>query len=156
VTNLQHMNFKDAPSRARRLLKKDDVIISTVRTYLKAVAMIGNFETQQVASTGFAVLRAKNINPKYLYYAVLSDRFISTVEANSTGMSYPAINSSKLVSFKIPIPPEEEQTEISNYLDIICEHISNLIKEKNSLILDLELYKRSLIYETVTGKRKVV
>lgn len=156
VTNLQHMNFKEAPSRARRLLKKDDVIISTVRTYLKAVAMIGNFETQQVASTGFAVLRAKNINPKYLYYAVLSDRFISTVEANSTGMSYPAINSSKLVSFKIPIPPEEEQVEISNYLDIICDHISNLIKEKNSLIFDLELYKRSLIYETVTGKRKVV
>ena len=156
VTSVQHMVFGDAPSRARRLLKENDVIISTVRTYLKAVAMIGHFDCQRVASTGFVVLRAKNIDPNFLYYAVLNDRFISNVEANSTGMSYPSINASKLVSFKIPIPPEEEQKRISFYLNEKCELIESLIKEKEELISDLESFKRALIYESVTGKRKVV
>lgn len=156
VTAVQRMNFKDAPSRARRVVKKGDVIISSVRTYLKAVALIEKSEIQQIASTGFVVLRANRIDPLYLYYAVLSDRFISTVEANSTGMSYPAINASKLVSFKIPVPPKDEQERISCFLNDKCKMIGELIKEKEKLISDLELYKRSLIYETVTGKRKVV
>lgn len=156
VTSVQRMAFKDAPSRARRIVKNGDVIISSVRTYLKAVALIEESEIQQIASTGFVVLRANRIDPLYLYYAVLSDRFISTVEANSTGMSYPTINASRLVSFKIPVPPKDEQKRISCFLNNKCEMIGDLIKEKNKLISDLELYKRSLIYETVTGKRKVV
>lgn len=156
VTAVQRMSFKDAPSRARRVVKNGDVIISSVRTYLKAVALIEESEIQQIASTGFVVLRATRIDPLYLYYAVLSDRFISTVEANSTGMSYPAINASKLVSFKIPVPPKDEQERISCFLNDKCKMIEALIKEKEKLISDLELYKRSMIYETVTGKRKVV
>ena len=152
VTSVQRMAFKDAPSRARRIVKNGDVIISSVRT----VALIEESEIQQIASTGFVVLRANRIDPLYLYYAVLSDRFISTVEANSTGMSYPTINASRLVSFKIPVPPKDEQKRISCFLNNKCEMIGDLIKEKNKLISDLELYKRSLIYETVTGKRKVV
>lgn len=150
------MTFKDAPSRARRIVKNGDVIISSVRTYLKAVALIEKSEIQQIVSTGFVVLRANRIDPLYLYYAVLSDRFISTVEANSTGMSYPAINASRLVSFKIPVPPKDEQERISCFLNNKCEMIGDMIKEKDKLISDLDLYKRSLIYETVTGKRKVV
>ena len=54
------------------------------------------------------------------------------------------------------MPPKEEQLEIVQYLDSRCEMIDALIEEKESIILDLESYKRALIYEAVTGKRKVV
>ena len=156
VTQLQPMFFADAPSRARRIVKENDVIISTVRTYLKAVAMIEKFEVPQIVSTGFAVLRAFDVNPQFLYYAVMSDNFICKVEANSVGMSYPAINASDIVAFKIPFPPKEEQARIATYLHQRCGYISQLISEKNELIDELEVFKRATIYETVTGKRKVV
>ena len=87
---------------------------------------------------------------------MLSDNFICKVEASSVGMSYPAINASEIMSFKIPLPPKEEQTQIAAYLNQKCGYISQLVSEKNSLIDELENFKRALIYETVTGKRKVV
>lgn len=156
ITQLQPMSFSEAPSRARRIVRKNDVIISTVRTYLKAVAIIGELKEPQIVSTGFAVFRAYDINPDFLYYAVLSDNFICKVEASSVGMSYPSINASEIMAFKIPLPPEEEQIQIAAYLNLKCEYIRQLISEKTSLIDELESFKRSLIYETVTGKRKVV
>ena len=57
---------------------------------------------------------------------------------------------------KIALPPLDEQKRLANYLDGMCSQIESVIKEKQSLISDLEIYKRSLIYEAVTGKRKVV
>lgn len=156
ITTFQPYFFKDSPSRARRIVKAGDVIVSTVRTYLKAVALIPEHDKDLIVSTGFAVFRAANIDSKFLYYAVLSDKFISTVEANSVGMSYPAINAGSLISFKIPLPPLHEQKEIADYLDNKCFHIDALIKEKVQLIQNLVSYKKSLIYEVVTGKQKVV
>ena len=156
VTQTQHLMFKDAPSRARRIVNENDVILSTVRTCLKAVAMIGKITSPTIVSTGFAVLHPKNICAAFLYYAVLSDNFVSTVEANSVGISYPAINASDILSMKIPHPIcIEEQKSIANRLDVKCSHIDKLIVEKQSLISDLEAYKKSLIYEVVTGKRRV-
>lgn len=71
-------------------------------------------------------------------------------------MSYPAINASEIMAFKIPLPPKEEQTQIAVYLNQKCGYIGQLVSEKNDLIDELESFKRALIYETVTGKRKVV
>lgn len=61
-----------------------------------------------------------------------------------------------LLNFKVTVPPEEEQVEICEYLDKQISLIDALILEKNELLQELESYKRSLIFETVTGKRKVV
>lgn len=58
-------------------------------------------------------------------------------------------------NFIIPVPKFEEQKDIVNYLDRYCSEIDQLISEKEALIADLESYKKSLIYEVVTGKRKV-
>lgn len=54
------------------------------------------------------------------------------------------------------LPPEDEQNQIVDYLDRECGLIDSIIEEKEALISELEVYKRSLIYEVVTGKRKVV
>lgn len=155
IGTCERIQFKDAPSRARRVVRSGDVIVSTVRTYLKAIAQVKDYDVPHIASTGFAVIRARKINPAFLKYALLSDNFVSQVEANSVGISYPAINASQIVAFKIPVPPLTEQEVIAAYLDEKCAAIDGIITEKESLIAELETYKKSLIFETVTGKRRV-
>lgn len=157
ITCLQPMKFKNAPSRARRIVKKDDVILSTVRTYLKAVATVKHFEKTQIASTGFIVLRAKKnkITPEFLSYAVLADSFISMVEARSVGISYPAINSSEVVKIKIPIPTLSKQQKIAAFLDRKCSQIDSVIEKTKATIEEYKALKQSVITQAVTkGIRK--
>ncbi len=153
ITNSTEYEFKKAPSRARRITKKDDVIVSTVRTYLKAIARIK--EDDLIVSTGFAVLRAKNINPVFLAYSTLSELFIGTVISESVGVSYPAINSSDIINIKLPVPPSDEQVEIAEHLDRRCGEIDKQIGAVTKQIELLREYKQALITEVVTGKRKV-
>lgn len=74
----------------------------------------------------------------------------------SNTTAQPKLNKDNLKSVKVVLPPLDEQYKISAYLDSQCEAIDTLIREKTCLVEDLEMYKRSLIYEVVTGKRKVV
>ena len=156
ITNYERMKFEDSPSRARRIVSEKNIILSTVRTYLKAAAIIPKHDLPLIVSTGFIVLAAKKeINSNYLFYAILADYFIDLVEAKSVGISYPAINSSEIVNFKITFPALTEQQEIADYLEKKCSEIDSLILKKEQLITELETYKKSLIYEYVTGKKEV-
>ncbi len=161
IIQYQRMRFHDAPSRARRIVKADDVIISTVRTYLKAVASIPDHDNDIVVSTGFLVLRAikDEILPSFLKYAVLSDALISMVEASSVGISYPAINASDVVNFTIPVPPLPEQSRIAVFLDSRCAEIDRVIAATQSTIEEYKKLKQSIITEAVTrgvrGSRKM-
>jgi restriction endonuclease S subunit len=98
ISRTEEYDFITAPSRARRLVREGDTIISTVRTYLKAVAAIQNHPDNMVVSTGFAVLRPSDgVIANFLYRAVQSDLFISRVVSLSEGVGYPAIAPSTLV-----------------------------------------------------------
>lgn len=90
--------FAAAPSRARRIVRDGDVIISTVRTYLQAIAAISDPPTNLIVSTGFAVIRPRPgvLDPNYCRYALRESRFLWEVQGRSVGVSYPAINSSDL------------------------------------------------------------
>lgn len=151
IEKYEHMSFEDAPSRARRIVKKDDVIISTVRTYLKAIAIIPDKE-DIIVSTGFAVLTPNKIDSRYLGYIVKTEYFTNLVSAHSVGVSYPAINSTDLVNLDILIPPNNEQKLIADYLDSEVSNINNIITKVNENIALLEEYKTSLIHHVVTGK----
>lgn len=154
ITQSVEIIFGEAPSRARRLAKHGDVVISTVRTYLRAIAAVEEKHKDYVFSTGFAVLRPRpnEIHKSFLRWALLSDSFINSVEENSKGISYPAINSSELVKLKIVLPPFPEQQAIASLLDhhasLIDKKIALLV-EKNNLLSD---QRKSLIFEAVTGK----
>ena len=152
ITQLQHMVFKDAPSRARRIVKTDDIILSTVRTYLKAVAAIPENDTPLVASTGFIVLRAlqNKVTPRFLNYAVLSNAFISMVEAKSIGISYPAINASVVVDLSIPVPELSEQNRIVSFLDSECSRIDAVIEQTRASIEEYKKLKQAVITHAVT------
>lgn len=148
ITNLTEYEFSKAPSRARRVTKVDDIIISTVRTYLKAIARVN--EPELIVSTGFAVLRAKNINALYLSYTAQSSRFLDTVVANSTGVNYPAITANKLISLSLPLPPKAEQEAIVKYLDEKTEQINQYITLQEQQIQGLQELKQSIIARAVT------
>lgn len=152
ITQYQHMRFQEAPSRARRIVKNNDVILSTVRTYLKAVASIEERSDPQIVSTGFVVLRARigKITPLFLKYAVLSNAFISLVEAKSTGISYPAINSTDVMNIAIPLPELSEQQKITDYLDIECARIDAVMEQTRASIEEYKKLKQAVITQAVT------
>lgn len=130
----KELTFGTAPSRARRVLRAGDTILSTVRTYLKAVANFPEASDGLVASTGFAVFRPNGrLHPRFAYWAALSEPFIENVVAHSEGVSYPAINPSVLGSLHMPMPPRLDQERIANFLDVQTARIDALIAEKETL-----------------------
>jgi type I restriction enzyme S subunit len=150
------VNFSDSPSRARRIVQDDDVIIATVRTYLKAIAYFEKPEENNIVSTGFAVLTpSKKVLGKYLYYKILSKRFVDLVVANSTGVSYPAINPTQLGNLFLKYPNIEHQKKIVDETDRKTQEIEKVIKNVKQSIQLLTEYKSSLISHVVTGRVKV-
>lgn len=148
INNHTDYTFANAPSRARRIARKNDVIISTVRTYLKAIATVK--EDDLIVSTGFAVIRPTKVNQKYLAYSLLNDDFLGEVISKSVGVSYPAINATDLIEIKIPVPPREEQETIATYLDRKVSQIDATIAEKEQMLEDLKAYRSAIISEAVT------
>lgn len=132
--------FEKAPSRARRIVRDGDVIISTVRTYLQAIAAIKDPENNLIVSTGFAVVRPRNevLHTGFCKYALRAPRFIQEVEARSVGVSYPAIKSSELGDIRIDLPPMKVQEIAARYLDRETLQIDRLIAEKEQLLLLLK------------------
>lgn len=151
IEHKERMIFENSPSRARRIVKDGDIIISTVRTYLKAIAQIRNAEENLVVSTGFAVLRHKpEIVPNFLGYWVQSNGFISSIVANSVGVSYPAINATDLIRLPIIILPKEEQNAIVSFLDKKIAQIDTLISKQEMLLEKLAEQRIALISHAVT------
>src|SRR5262249_31403584 len=131
INELQRMRFEDAPSRARRIVRHGDVIISTVRTYLRAIAAIENPPKNLIASTGFAVLRANGCcHSRYLSRLVQSNEFVDMVVNHSEGVGYPAINPTELAALSIWLPPLAEQRAIAAFLDRETARIDALIGHK--------------------------
>lgn len=96
------------------------------------------------------------LNPRYLFYFLQSKPYQQQVQLGWTFGTQQNIGMRTLEQLKICLPPLGEQAEIVEYLDNKLPQIDSLIAEKESLIKDLEAYKKSLIYEVVTGKRRVV
>lgn len=157
IINRESFLFKNAPSRARRIAKEGDTIVSTVRTYLKAIDFVDKSKSNYIFSTGFAVLEPNNdVYPKYLFSFIKSDAFTEQVSVNSKGMSYPAINSTELGAQKVLFIPYEEQIHIVSYLEVIEEKIAKAILLKQQEIEKLKEYKTVLIDQVVTGKVKII
>jgi type I restriction enzyme S subunit len=154
IEKIETILFKDAPSRARRIVKDGDIIVSTVRTYLKAIAYIENPPKNLIVSTGFAVLNPIRtvISPQYAKFTFLAEQFIAEVIAKSKGISYPAITATELADIKIALPPLNEQKVILQYLLEENLKMNKLISKQNQLIEKLKEYRASIISHAVTGK----
>lgn len=145
VKEPEPMRFSEAPLRARRLVRQGDTIVSTVRTYLRAVWPVRGAVDDLVVSTGFAVLRPTGIDPSYFSWWARSDTFIEEVVARSVGVSYPAINASELGDLLIRVPNLPEQRTIASFLDVETGRIDALISKKRRLIDLLTERRQALI-----------
>lgn len=152
VENTKVVPFGDAPSRAKRLVQPGDVIVSTVRTYLKAIALIREPPSNLVVSSGFAVIRpCDEIIPEFLWYVLQSKPYVEWIMANSEGVSYPAISASKLSKVIIPIPPLEVQKQICEYIRHHVLKIDELIQTADNLRSVLTDKQKTLIRDATTS-----
>ena len=118
IKNVQMLNLENAPSRAKRIVKNEDIIISTVRPNLRHFAFIKNAKPNTIASTGFAVISCKNIHPKFFYYYVTTNKYTNYLSAiaDSHTSTYPAFNPDVIENSLIPFPPLHEQRAIAKIL----------------------------------------
>ena len=125
-SELQHFLLKDAPSRAKRIVRDKDIIYSTVRPTLKHFGYISNPAKNMVASTGFAVVRAgTKIYPLYLYYWLSTNErteYLTSIVDSQTS-TFPAFNPSVLSKFEIDLPELDVQKKIADILGTIDKKI---------------------------------
>jgi type I restriction enzyme S subunit len=119
VASVASVACDKAPSRARKLVRSGDVLVSTVRPNLNAVALVPNELDEEIASTGFAVLRADQnvLDPSYLFYRTQRPDFVDYLAANATGASYPAVTDTIVKRAPLPLPSLGEQRRIVGILD---------------------------------------
>jgi len=134
ITAPQGMTGAEAPSRARQLLKSGDVLVSTVRPNLNAVAHVPDELDGATGSTGFCVLRAdpEDLDSRYLFHWTRSSGFVASMVQRATGASYPAVSDRIVKESKIPLPSLPEQRRIAVILDK-----ADVIRRKRQQTLDL-------------------
>lgn len=129
------LNAKDAPSRARKIVKYGDILYATVRPYLHNMCIIDReFEKEPIASTGFAVMACvPGLYNKFLFYYLLSPIFDDYANDgdNAKGMAYPAINDKKLYNGVVPLPPLAEQHRIVQRIEELYAEIDNMTINKD-------------------------
>lgn len=119
VNGVQSLAGRDAPSRARQLVRAGDILVSTVRPNLNGVARVPDELDGGTASTGFCVLRPQSgkIDPSFLFHWVQSSSFVDEMVRKATGASYPAVSDKIIFQSAIPLPPLDEQKRIAAILD---------------------------------------
>ena len=141
INNITKMT-SDYPSRAKRVFKKDDILLSTIRPNLRNYVYIDNEIENGICTTGFCVISGKlNINNKYVYYQLMSDNITNYLINNATGSQYPAVNSDIIMNIQIPLPSLEKQKKIVEY----CDEIDTTIKSMKSRIKSNEMLMKNIM-----------
>lgn len=138
IIETSEITRSSAPSRAQKLVEKDDVIFATTRPAQQRYCLIDDAYAGEVASTGYCILRAKKaeVLPKWILHWIASADFKEYVEENQSGSAYPAISDAKVKDFRIPVPCPanskkslEIQAEIVRILDSFTELTTELTTE---------------------------
>lgn len=152
IAETRALSFGEAPSRARRVVRAGDVLVSTVRPYLRAFARVQSAPANLVCSTGFAVLRARSgIDGEFIYQWVLTERFVDFLTARTVGSNYPAAGPSDVAEFRIPQPPAEEQGTIGRVLAAMDERV----EAERQAVQRLRETKSALMHALLTGQVRV-
>jgi type I restriction enzyme S subunit len=137
VKNINLVKPDEAPSRARKPVKEGYILYSTVRPYLKNMAIVPSLQNP-VASTGFCVINTRrDITNQYLFFFLQSRLFTKNIQKKQSGASYPAVRDSDILDELIPLPPLKEQERIVAKLfksfEVINKARNNINAAKKSL-----------------------
>ncbi|TMO94922.1 restriction endonuclease subunit S [Pseudoalteromonas ruthenica] len=145
--------LKDAPSRAKQIVKVGDVLFSLVRPYLKNIAAVPERLNNQIASTGFCVLRPSlGIDHKFLFYKVVSGEFINIVSGKQYGVSYPAVKEEQITGQLISLPPLNEQKRIVAKIEELFSELDNGIAALKTAREQLKVYRQAVLKHAFEGK----
>jgi len=146
--------FADAPSRARRKLRRDDVLVSTVRPNLQSHLLFRTEAGNWVCSTGFCVVRCRQgvTHPGFVFCHLFATCVNQQIETLLTGSNYPAINSGDVRALKIPFPSFAEQTAIAAVLNEMDAELAVLEQRQTKT----RALKQGMMQELLTGKTRLV
>ena len=119
IIGAREVSCKEAPSRARQLVTKGDIIVSTVRPNLNSVAQVPEYLDGATASTGFCILRPRPslLDGRFLFHWIKSPIFITDMVKKATGANYPAVSDRIILESILPLPSLQEQERIADILD---------------------------------------
>lgn len=146
--------FRSAPSRARRKLRDNDVLVSTVRPNLKSHLLFRHNGQPWVCSTGFCVVRCreKQTHPGYVFFHMFGHLVTRQIEALLTGSNYPAINSGDVRALEIPFPEFSEQAAIAEVLTDMEAELAVLEQRRDKT----RALKQAMMQELLTGRTRLV
>jgi len=144
---IEHLRYEDAPSRARRRVPNNSIIVSSVRPNLQAVASFDEVGLHLICSTGFNVIEpdGHRLFPRFAYYHLISEASRQYFEATAKGVGYPAVDDKDFDSAGMPLPPLTEQRRIVAYLDASCTAIDAAVTAKRRQMETLEALSRDAI-----------
>ena len=155
ITAHKKYKWKDAPSRAQQIVKYNDILFSTVRTYLKNIAMINNLiYDNQIASTGFTIIRTNEnfLDSNYIFNYVLYDGFLNPLNKLQTGTSYPAVRDSDVFEQLIPILPLLEQQSIVSEIERRFSAVDKLEQSIDESLERAKILKQSILKKAFNGE----
>lgn len=150
LKNWTELKFKNAPSRARRKVRYNDILISTVRPNLQSHVLMKIKSDDFVCSTGFSILRcSKDIDPRFVYYHLFAQNITTQIDRILIGSNYPSINRKDIEKLEIPIPSKkEEQFAIAQILSDMDFEIAELEKERDKY----QMVKKGMMQKLLTGE----
>ncbi|MBE0482035.1 MAG: restriction endonuclease subunit S [Bacterioplanes sp.] len=141
-----------APSRARKVINSGDVLVSLTRPNLNAVALVPDELNEQIASTGFEVIKPLIVDGRYVFALTRSKHFIDAISGAVQGALYPAAKSSDVQGYEFPLPPLAEQKVIAEKLDTLLTQVDNTKARLERIPDILKRFRQSVLAATVSGK----
>jgi type I restriction enzyme S subunit len=142
----------EAPSRARKVINKGDVLVSLTRPNLNAVALVSDKYDKQIASTGFEVIKPVMVDNRYVFALTRAKHFIDSISGLVQGALYPAAKSSDVQKYSFFLPPLAEQKVIADKLDELLTQVDKNKIRINAIPAILKSFRQSVLTAAVTGK----
>ena len=153
IVTPKRLKLSEAPSRARQIVQSRDVLFSTVRPYLRNIAAVPDALDGEIASTGFAVLRAAHgVDPTYLFYKVTSRDFVAALTGEQYGVSYPAVKDVQVRAQAVELPPTPEQHRIVAKIEELFSELDKAIETLTLAQAQLDTYRQALLKAAFEGK----
>ena len=153
IGRVKQYRLEDAPSRARQIVRAGDILFATVRPYLRNIAAVPNDYDQQIASTGFSVLRpAEGVCPAFLFYKAISRDLVNALSGMQYGVSYPAVKDEQVRDQPLWLPPTEEQARIVARLEELFSELDQGVESLKTARAQLNVYRQAVLKHAFEGK----